>query len=351
MNISDTAIGPVGAQTLADCLHDAPLLQVLNLRGCSLLHTSLGTVSCARWVRGTLMPVNALLCDREQIQTQGVCALLRTLGEMPNLVDVDVSNNGLFGARWDKYSLAWLGTLCHEVVGAFGQFLRRNRSLVALRTSSNVLGGYYSDGELKVVDADPQVCIACVCLVIGVVCSYMSGLELVQAKFLFYGLSMPDKSLVSLDVSNNGFRGPGSAAVAQLMATNVTITDLDISSNALGRRGVRTIAAVLGRHNVLTRLNIAGNAMGDDGAKFLAQAVSTNHALVHLSMGQNAFGVEGAVAIADALRENTTLTYLNIATSECQGRGLRALADALLESNSTLAHLFVMVGMSCGACQ
>ena len=44
VDISNTAIGPLGADTLADSLHDAPLLQVLKLRGCSLIHTSKGEV-------------------------------------------------------------------------------------------------------------------------------------------------------------------------------------------------------------------------------------------------------------------------------------------------------------------
>lgn len=44
-----------------------------------------------------------------------------------------------------------------QVVGAFAQFLRRNDSLVALRSGSNVLGGYYNAGDLLLIDADPQV--------------------------------------------------------------------------------------------------------------------------------------------------------------------------------------------------
>jgi len=86
-----------------------------------------------------------------------MAALLITLGAMPNLLDLDISGNSLFGARWDKYSLAWVGTLQHDVVRAFATFLRDNDSIMSLRTSSNVIGGYYNRSNLLLVDADPQV--------------------------------------------------------------------------------------------------------------------------------------------------------------------------------------------------
>lgn len=124
VDISNTAIGPVGAETLATSLHEAPLLQVLKLRGCSLIHTSKGEVSGGAARRGgpPLTPTHhppqlarRSHCTHHQQVTEGVGKLLRSLGELPNLLDVDLSDNGLFGARWDKYSLAWVGTLCHEV--------------------------------------------------------------------------------------------------------------------------------------------------------------------------------------------------------------------------------------------
>lgn len=34
--------------------------------------------------------------------TDGVAALLRCLGDMPAVETVDISNNGLFGVRWEK---------------------------------------------------------------------------------------------------------------------------------------------------------------------------------------------------------------------------------------------------------
>ena len=73
---------------------------------------------CSARVRDTAV-TDIKTCARRRAQqvTEGVGKLLRSLGELPNLLDVDLSDNGLFGARWDKYSLAWVGTLCHEVRG------------------------------------------------------------------------------------------------------------------------------------------------------------------------------------------------------------------------------------------
>jgi len=38
INLSDTNLGPLGAQTLADSLPTATALQTLHVRSCSLLH-------------------------------------------------------------------------------------------------------------------------------------------------------------------------------------------------------------------------------------------------------------------------------------------------------------------------
>ena len=101
------------------------------------------------------------------------------------------------------------------------------------------------------------------------------------------------------------------------LCINKTLYTLDISNNKIGDLGAQEIARALYENTTLQTLNISYNNIQVDGAKAIAAAFYENRALQNLDISNNNIHVEGAKVIAEALYENRTLQTLNISYNSC----------------------------------
>eukprot|EP00300_Choanocystis_sp_HF-7_P015361 c19026_g1_i1.p1 GENE.c19026_g1_i1~~c19026_g1_i1.p1 ORF type:complete len:600 (+),score=131.83 c19026_g1_i1:42-1841(+) len=126
--------------------------------------------------------------------------------------------------------------------------------------------------------------------------------------------------------------------IANLFATEPSITCLDLGHSELDDSHAKIIAMVLAKNQTLTRLSLNGNKIKTKGAKSLAFGLRSNTTLRELFLAGNQIQNQGAKALANSLRENSTLTRLSLADNRVSDDGAKALAAAL-RKNSTLLEL------------
>ena len=164
-------------------------------------------------------------------------------------------------------------------------------------------------------------------------------------------------ALTKLSLRDCGADVPGTAALADALSKNRTLSVLDLWGNALGggagvgRPGdsgggggssggwgsagaMAPLADVLrGNAAPLTALNVGDAGLGPEGAVALAAVLGDDSCgawrLRTLEVWGNGIGATGAGAIAQALKANSTLTALGLSDNGVGDAGVAPLADAL----------------------
>jgi len=101
----------------------------------------------------------------------------------------------------------------------------------------------------------------------------------------------------------------GAAALAEALKVNKSLTTLDFSQNSIGDAGAAAIAEALNMNKSLTTLYISRNSIGDAGAAAIAEALKVNKSLTTLNVSYNRIGDAGKAALAASARPGCTVNF------------------------------------------
>ena len=104
----------------------------------------------------------------------------------------------------------------------------------------------------------------------------------------------------------------GAAALAEALKVNKSLTTLDFSQNSIGDAGAAAIAEALNMNKSLTTLYISRNSIGDAGAAAIAEALKVNKSLTTLNVSYNRIGDAGKAALAASARPGCTVSTVNV---------------------------------------
>lgn len=146
------------------------------------------------------------------------------------------------------------------------------------------------------------------------------------------------RSLVTLDLSDNGVDGDGVTALAGGVLAQ--LSKLQLNSNSLGRQGISRLAAGASRR--LTALGLADNDIDIDAVLGIVDAENLA-SLVSLDLSSNLIGDSGAAALASS-RCLSELSKLDLRGNEIGDEGAEAIAragglGALTEINLGYNHI------------
>jgi len=256
LDLSHHGIGDKMGKVLSECILDLPYLQSISIADNRLTDSSLGP-------------------------------LVAALVKMPNILNVDLSNN---------------------VVGD-----------VASNTLSNYLGTE-SCPLVKLVmrnaDVDDYECTRFVTAIKDNKCTKLQELDLTQnllgsAEQL--NVVMPELTtageafaelietsscqLSRLELGWNMIRGDSAIAFAVSLSQNTSITYLDISYNAFGRGGGRELGRALMSNRTLTHLNVSSNNLEGTAIFCICVGLIENKNMRRLILDGNPIGSLGAKAV------------------------------------------------------
>ncbi|CAF4558765.1 unnamed protein product, partial [Didymodactylos carnosus] len=147
-----------------------------------------------------------------------------------------------------------------------------------------------------------------------------------------------NKTVISLNISNNNISNEGVTSIVDALKINKTVFSLYVSNNNISNEGATSIADALKINTTLKNLDISHNKISNEGATSIADALKTNKTLKWLDISHNNISNEGAISIADALKINTTLEWLYMSNNNISNEGATSIADAL-KMNKTLEWL------------
>ena len=117
-----------------------------------------------------------------------------------------------------------------------------------------------------------------------------------------------NKSLTTLDLSDNRIGDDGATALGECLKYNKSLTTLDLSDNRIGDDGAAALGECLKYNKSLTTLDLSDNGIGDDGAAALGECLKYNKSLTTLDLNYNEIGDDGAAALGECLKYNKSLT-------------------------------------------
>lgn len=130
-------------------------------------------------------------------------------------------------------------------------------------------------------------------------------------------------------------------AIADCIATSLTLKEINLSKNRITDAGCLTIAQSLqetGKRSSLRRLNLEGNHIGDAGIQALCSALPGTN-ITSIKLGKNTFGVKAIKSIATLIKQNkSSLTSLDLRNIGIKSSSMGLIADAL-HFNTTLQYL------------
>jgi len=123
-----------------------------------------------------------------------------------------------------------------------------------------------------------------------------------------------NKSLKSLNISNNTIKHRGAKLVCSAIKENNTLEEIDLSKNFFGfeKKGVKYLADALKYHPSIKYVNISENDIRDVGCFMLCNMLKENKVLERLDISQNSMTAEAIDAIIEALKINDTLKQLTL---------------------------------------
>lgn len=169
---------------------------------------------------------------------------------------------------------------------------------------------------------------------------FSAGSGITASKCLADGVC-DNKGLLSLSLSNCGFREADGAAFGHLLAHNAVLTALDLSNNKFKDQGARDIARGLAANRALTKMNLSSNKIGDDGGKEVAESLSSNISLRELNMRRNAMCIATGELFSEVLRGNTSIEKVNVSYNDFSYKSTIAI-QATLERNAKSNKLLVV---------
>ncbi|CAM4987150.1 unnamed protein product [Rotaria socialis] len=151
-------------------------------------------------------------------------------------------------------------------------------------------------------------------------------------------LAINDRKCLYLNLNTNKITDERAQYLAEMLASNPSLSILQITGNQITDTGVHWITQALRNNTKLTYLSLTNNKMTHKGAQFLANALQANSSLNRLCIGNNPIGDTGVQYIAEVLSKNRVIKVLHIGLCQISDKGMIYLAE-MLKQNDTLAGL------------
>mmetsp|Transcript_11144 Transcript_11144/g.12265 ORF Transcript_11144/g.12265 Transcript_11144/m.12265 type:complete len:675 (+) Transcript_11144:32-2056(+) len=126
------------------------------------------------------------------------------------------------------------------------------------------------------------------------------------------------------------------AAVADALTKNQSLTHLDLSFSNLGTNGWEALAKALKQNSTLKSIKLGNCFAGPAGGDAIAGALAENKSLTSINLSLNRLGKEGGLAVMKALKTNDTLESLNISHNSIPEEVFVELVRVLKEDNQTI---------------
>mmetsp|Transcript_14181 Transcript_14181/g.30690 ORF Transcript_14181/g.30690 Transcript_14181/m.30690 type:complete len:1885 (-) Transcript_14181:36-5690(-) len=147
------------------------------------------------------------------------------------------------------------------------------------------------------------------------------------------------KSIVSLDLQNNGIDANACAALVEHLKSNTTLQSLKLSHNNLGDHGASSLGELFAENRSISKLYIAHNNIAADGITNLAKGLEINSTLKSIVLDSNDISCENAQsALYASLSGVTSLGMVNCGLKQLQTLS-RFLQDPELCSHLTTLNL------------
>ncbi|KAJ1873172.1 Ran GAP Rna1 [Coemansia sp. RSA 990] len=239
---------------------------------------------------------------------ESVIAICDALGELPELVEVNLSDNAF-------------GPLGAE---AMSSFLSKHTILQVLRLNNNGLGIQggqtiarallQSQKESEKQGKSPSLH--------TLVCG-RNRLENGSAPEFAKAFAAL-KTLREVRMPQNGIRPEGIAELIGGLAHNHGLSVLDLQDNTFTQVGSKALAEALVKWEVLEVLNVGDCLLGAEGGRLVVEALKHRHTLKTVNLQFNEIENDGAVALSESLR-----TLKVIESLELNGNRFDAEGDAV----------------------
>lgn len=147
-------------------------------------------------------------------------------------------------------------------------------------------------------------------------------------------------ALLTLDVKGNELRH-GVTYVAQVLKRNRTLKTLNLSENKIDSHGLTAIAEALKYNSTLETLDMSHNPCcgpGVEGVLALRSALMLSHSLKRIFLNSTELASEGAIALAEFLPESRSVLHLDLTNNHIDISGVLALSVSI-KLNSTIRCL------------
>ncbi|KAJ2616069.1 Ran GAP Rna1 [Coemansia sp. RSA 1365] len=227
---------------------------------------------------------------------ESLIALCAALSELPNLVEVNLSDNAF-------------GPLGAE---AMADFLSKHTGLQVLKLNNNGLG---INGGKTIANA--LIKCQALCEEQGkepslhtIICG-RNRLENGSAP-IFAQAFTALKSLREVRMPQNGIRPEGIAEIVGGLANNSKLAVLDLQDNTFTESGSRALAEALIKWEALEIINIGDCLLGSTGGRVIIEALKDRETLKTINLQYNEIEYDGAIALAESLRRLKLLESLEL---------------------------------------
>jgi len=157
-----------------------------------------------------------------------------------------------------------------------------------------------------------------------------------------------NQTLTSLDLSDNSIDDEAGTHMMTSLRHNHSLKTLLISGNLLGPACGKELAHCLRRNNVLSTVDVSHNSMGPkrfwkdhlteervEGSGYdLGMSLRHNKTLTNFNLANNRLGENTGDGFAQMMRKNQTLLTLNLKTNEILSDGGRYISNSLSKKNA-----------------
>ncbi|KAJ1775282.1 Ran GAP Rna1 [Coemansia sp. RSA 2523] len=250
---------------------------------------------------------------------ESVVAICEALGELPDLVEVNLSDNAF-------------GPLGAE---SMAPFLARHTKLEVLKLNNNGLG---IQGGTTIARALLECHAEC----------EKQGLQpalrtLVCGRNRLENGAAPEfarafaalKTLREVRMPQNGIRPEGIAELVAGLSHNTELGVLDLQDNTFTASGSQALAVALAKWETLEALNIGDCLLGAEGGRLVIQALKNRHTLKTVNLQYNEIENDGAVALSESLRTLKVLESLELNGNrfDAEGDAVELIKAALSEND------------------
>ncbi|KAJ1726730.1 Ran GAP Rna1, partial [Coemansia biformis] len=294
LRLNGNTIGAEAAKALADVLRTKTTLKVATLHDIFTTRT-------------------------KEIVKESLEAICAALAELPNLVEVNLSDNAF-------------GPLGAE---AMAGFLSQHTGLQVLKLNNNGLG---IGGGTTIAGALLACRAAC----------EQQGKEpalhtIICGRNRLENGSAPEfaKAFAALGtlrevrMPQNGIRPEGIAELVVALSTNAGLAVLDLQDNTFTLAGSQALAAALAKWDALVSLNIGDCLLGPVGGRLVVEALRVRGGLKTVNLQYNEIEYDGALALAESLRALTLLESLELNGNrfDAESNAVELIRTALSEND------------------